>query len=145
MDLVVLGFEAFVGMVADAAAVALVALDGQKDGTWISSTAKTIQSIKTSPLPPEHPIRQFIVAWVVLTLGAYVFYFFFSGLNYYIIHLRHGNLSHKPFVGQVRAEITMACKAIPIMGLLTAPIVVLECQGYSRLYGPGTFLIQLLT
>jgi len=28
--------------------------------------------------------------------------------------------------------------AIPIMGLLTAPIVVLECQGYSQLYGPGT-------
>ena len=26
------------------------------------------------------------------------------------------------------------------MGLLTAPIVVLECQGYSRLYGPGTDL-----
>jgi Delta7-sterol 5-desaturase len=136
MDLVVLGFEHFVGIVADAAAIALVAMDGQKDGRW-SAAAKAVETIKTTP-SPDHPFRQFIISWFVLTFGAYVFYFFFSGLNYYLIHHRYGNLGHMPYKGQVRAEIMMACKAIPVMGLLTAPIVVLECQGYARLYGPGT-------
>jgi len=70
-----------------------------------------LESIKTSP-PPESALRQFVVAWSVLTIGAYLFYFFFSGLNYYIIHRKFGNLKHAPFHGQVCAEIMMASKGI---------------------------------
>jgi len=132
-----MGFEMFlVEPIADTAAMLLTAMDSQPGGKW-SSAARTVQAIKTNP-PVESPLRQFIVAWSVLTIGAFFFYFFFSGLNYYFIHRRYGNLDHAPYPGQVRAEIMMASKAIPVMGLLTAPIVVLECQGYSRLYGPGT-------
>jgi hypothetical protein len=91
MDLVVMGFEMYlIEPLADACG---------------------LESIKTSP-PPESALRQFVVAWSVLTIGAYLFYFFFSGLNYYIIHLKFGNLKHAPFHGQVCAEIMMASKGI---------------------------------
>ena len=91
MDLVVLGFEMYlIEPLADACG---------------------LESIKTSP-PPESALRQFVVAWSVLTIGAYLFYFFFSGLNYYIIHRKFGNLKHAPFHGQVCAEIMMASKGI---------------------------------
>eukprot|EP00946_MAST-07B_sp_MAST-7B-sp1_P002960 g2960.t1 len=131
MDLVVLFFDKFlVGPIASGAGTLLTSLDAQM--------AAKISEAVPAALPPASPVRQFIVAWLVLTLGALAFYFFFSTLNFYLLHRTLGNLNHAPFKNQVRMEISMACRAIPWMGLLTAPIVVLECQGYSRLYGPGT-------
>ena len=114
MDLVVTGFETFlIGPICDIAATLLFALDSSTttttNGTAWANLAQAVEQLKTTP-PPDSPTRQFIVAWSVLTIGAFFFYFFFSGLNYYVVHRKCGNLKHKPFAGQVGAEIAMASK-----------------------------------
>ena len=114
MDLVVTGFETFlIGPICDIAATLLFALDSSTttttNGTAWAGLAQAVEQLKTTP-PPDSPTRQFIVAWSVLTIGAFFFYFFFSGLNYYVVHRKCGNLKHKPFAGQVGAEIAMASK-----------------------------------
>jgi hypothetical protein len=115
MDLVVTGFETFlIGPICDIAATLLFALDSSTtttttNGTAWANLAQAVEQLKTTP-SPDSPTRQFIVAWSVLTIGAFFFYFFFSGLNYYVVHRKCGNLKHKPFAGQVGAEIAMASK-----------------------------------
>lgn len=114
MDLVVTGFETFlIGPICDIAATLLFALDSSTttttNGTAWAGLAQAVGKLKTTP-SPDSPTRQFIVAWSVLTIGAFFFYFFFSGLNYYVVHRKCGNLKHKPFAGQVGAEIAMASR-----------------------------------
>lgn len=82
--------------------------------------------------------RQFLVATIVFTLGGLFFYGLFSGVNYMFLYDQNGNLDHRPEPGQVWREIEMSLKAIPQMAVLTAPFIVAECRGYSKLYGPGT-------
>ena len=59
-------------------------------------------------------------------------------MNYVFLYDQKGNLDHRPEPGQVWREIEMSLKAIPQMAVLTAPFIVAECRGYSKLYGPGT-------
>jgi Delta7-sterol 5-desaturase len=71
-----------------------------------------------------------------------VLYFFFASLSYILIFDKR-TLNHPKFIkNQVWLEIVQANKAMPLMALITAPVMVAEVRGYAKLYdtteeGPG--------
>lgn len=83
-----------------------------------------------------HLVRQAVVLWAVYTVGALLLYLFTAIFSYYFVYGKLQNLGHRPFKGQMRAEIMMTLKALPQMSVLQVPVTMLEIRGYSKLYGP---------
>ncbi|KAL9658787.1 hypothetical protein ABK040_005941 [Willaertia magna] len=84
-------------------------------------------------------ISQFLVLWVVITLGATVFYYSLCSLSYLVYFVIFRNFFHpphepQPFKGQVALEALMSLIAIPGLALLTVPFLQGELHGYSQLY-----------
>ena len=87
----------------------------------------------------DHVVRQYIsLGLIMLTAGA-ALYFLLGGLSYlfYFVLFKekfHPSSEPQPKKGQVAREIKLALWSMPTMAVLTAPIMVLEVRGYSKLY-----------
>lgn len=87
-----------------------------------------------SSLPEDNMLRQALTLSGLFCVGGLFMYLSFAGLSYLFI-FDHRLMKHPQFLkNQVRLEITYACKSIPIMGLLTVPIMIAELRGYTLLY-----------
>ncbi|KAK0723111.1 hypothetical protein B0T26DRAFT_674723 [Lasiosphaeria miniovina] len=118
--------------------------------TWQHKPATTFftfepsQAAYSSSLNRDNIIRQSFSLFLILWLFGLVTYFGFSTLSYIFVFDKKG-MDHPKFLkNQVSMEIAQANWALPGMALLTFPLIVLECQGYSKLYdrsadGPGSW------
>ncbi|KAI9139909.1 putative C-5 sterol desaturase, partial [Paraphysoderma sedebokerense] len=105
---------------------------------------------KYYPLPRHSLLRQIITLNVTQTIGGYFFYFFFASLSYYFIYDR-SQMAHPKFLkNQIRKEIMVACKSIPIMSVIMTGPALVEVRGYSRAYrnvdeyGWGYFFLSIV-
>jgi len=85
-------------------------------------------------LQKESWSRMLITLSVVVVLGGYALYFLFATLSYFFLWDRSIAKSPRYLKNQIKREITMASLSLPLMGLLTVPIFVMEVKGYSKLY-----------
>ncbi|KAI8867242.1 hypothetical protein GQ42DRAFT_167857 [Ramicandelaber brevisporus] len=101
-------------------------------------TTAALRGAATSPdslgLPRDHILRQSITVFLILCIGAHIFYFITATLSYYFVY-DHEQMKHPKFLkNQVRMEIASAVQAFPLMSLLTVPWMVGEIRGHSRVY-----------
>jgi len=66
-------------------------------------------------------------------------YFLFASLSYFFFFMMfkekfHPSSGPQPKPGQVFREIKLALWSMPVMSIMTAPLMVLEVNGYSKLY-----------
>ncbi|KAF4120273.1 Delta7-sterol 5-desaturase [Geosmithia morbida] len=100
------------------------------------------QAAYMSAWPRDNVFRQLITLYFIVWLFGILVYFFFASLSYVFIFDKR-TLDHPKFIkNQVWLEIVQANRAMPVMALCTAPVMVLEVRGYSKLYdttdeGPG--------
>ena len=87
----------------------------------------------------DHPLRVFLVLYVILYIGGFLSYFGITGINYLVIYklfpkqlLRPEDAPIEP--GQIAHEISISLKSMPWMVMLTAPVYWLQWCGYSRVY-----------
>ncbi len=97
-----------------------------------------------SLFPRDSILRQYTSLYVLAGVAVFFLYFAVSTLSYYCLFDRR--LEHHPrfILGQVRKEIALSVKSMPVMDIITIPWFVAEVRGHSRLYdgwlpgGPGT-------
>lgn len=79
-------------------------------------------------------LRQAATITGMFTIGGIFMYLSFALFSYVFLFDKR-IMEHPQFLkGQVKLEISYACKCIPFMGLLTVPVVLAEVRGYSKLY-----------
>ncbi len=84
--------------------------------------------------PEDYIVRQYISLFIITSIGGWLLYFATACFSYYFV-FDHTYMQHPQFLkNQVRLEITYTTKSMPVMGLLTALLFVLEVRGYSKLY-----------
>ena len=84
--------------------------------------------------PEDFIVRQYVSLLVVMIVGGWLLYIGTAAFSYFVVfdhrYMKHPHYQHN----QVWLEIAYASKSIPVMALFTAPVFVLEVQGYSKLY-----------
>ncbi|KAL0479058.1 delta7-sterol 5-desaturase [Acrasis kona] len=103
-------------------------------GSWVIWLIRAIESTNQYSL-----LNQTLLFSVAAAIAAYLLYFIFCSLSYYIFFMRYKEYYRpdsqpQPFKGQVQAEITMTIWTVPVIALMTAPWLVAEMRGYSKLY-----------
>ena len=84
--------------------------------------------------PEDHIVRQYLSLLVVIIVGGWLLYMGTAAFSYFVV-FDHKYKKHPQYLhNQVWLEIAYASKSIPVMGLFTAPVFVLEVRGYSKLY-----------
>ena len=87
-----------------------------------------------SSWPPTDISRQALSILMFEIVGGYLMYFGIACTSYIFLFDKR-LVNHPKFLpNQIRREITVACTSIPIMGVLTTPIFLLEIHGFSKLY-----------
>jgi lathosterol oxidase len=91
-------------------------------------------TVSTSLFPRDSILRQYISLSAVALISAFFLYFAISTVSYYLIFDRR--LEHHPrfLQQQVRKEIALSVKAMPVMALVIAPWFVAEVRGHSLLF-----------
>jgi len=79
-------------------------------------------------------LRNTIGLYLILSVGGWLMYFIFAALSYIIIYDKEQEKDPKFLKNQKSIEIKLASASIPLMAILTLPIVLLEVEGYSKLY-----------
>jgi len=99
---------------------------------WGDHHASTTAS--TSLFPRDSVLRQYVSLSAMALLSAFFLYFAISTVSYYLIFDRR--LEHHPrfLHHQVRKEISLSVKAMPVMALVIAPWFVAEVRGHSLLF-----------
>ena len=77
--------------------------------------------------------------FLVLALGGYFFFFAFAGASYFYFFRWKRELYYPTTLGndlssQIRVEIGIAARSIPIMAILMAPFTLAVQLGYTRVY-----------
>eukprot|EP01090_Pellita_catalonica_P000022 TRINITY_DN10017_c0_g1_i3.p1 TRINITY_DN10017_c0_g1~~TRINITY_DN10017_c0_g1_i3.p1 ORF type:complete len:259 (-),score=1.81 TRINITY_DN10017_c0_g1_i3:18-794(-) len=72
--------------------------------------------------------------WFILSVGGFLMYFVFAALNYIFLYDKIQETHPRFLKNQKRKEITLSMISIPIMGVITTPVFLLELMGYSKLY-----------
>ena len=84
--------------------------------------------------PADSLSRQTLSVYMILLIGGYFLYFSVATLSYYFV-FDHRLMRHPQFLlGQVRMEITFACKSMPFLALLSLFPFLCEVRGYTKLY-----------
>jgi lathosterol oxidase len=83
--------------------------------------------------------KQYLLFGAVISFWAYVLFFVFCSLSYYIFFVKYKNRFRpdsepQPEKGQVRREIMLSMWSLPSIAFLTAPWFMLQLRGYSKLY-----------
>uniref|UniRef100_A0A8C5RBU0 Sterol-C5-desaturase n=1 Tax=Laticauda laticaudata TaxID=8630 RepID=A0A8C5RBU0_LATLA len=84
--------------------------------------------------PEDNTFRQMISLFVITNLGAFVLYFLFAILSYYLL-FDHKLKKHPQFLeNQVQREIKHTVSSLPLISIPTVAIFFAEVRGYSKLY-----------
>lgn len=82
----------------------------------------------------DYVYRQAISLYFMMLVGGLVMYLGAAALSYVFL-FEHELKKHPLFLKQQeKLEIAYACKSIPVMALLTVPILLLEVRGHTKLY-----------
>lgn len=82
----------------------------------------------------DYIVRQYLSLLVVSTVGGWLLYMGTAALSYFFL-FDHRYKKHPHYIkNQVWLEIAYSSKSVPVMGLLTAAVFVLEVRGHSKLY-----------
>jgi lathosterol oxidase len=105
-----------------------------------------------SPYVKEPTIwRNAFGIWFIMSFGGALMYLSFSTLSYIFIFDKNNEKHPKFLANQKLKEIGVALGSIPIMGIFTTPLILLEVYGYSFLYdnveeyGVPFFLLSIVT
>jgi lathosterol oxidase len=84
-------------------------------------------------------LKQYLVLSLVVAFWAYVLFFVFCSISYYIFFVRWKHIFRPDSepqvpVGQVRREIMLSMWSLPTIAFLTSPWFMLQLHGYSQLY-----------
>lgn len=84
--------------------------------------------------PANDLFRQFLSLFVVVNIGGVIMYLSLACFSFYFVFDR--SLMKHPLIleDQVRKEITVTLKSVPLMSLPTVLLFLAEVRGYSRLY-----------
>ena len=82
---------------------------------------------------------QIVALYLVVMGGGTFLYLFLASLSYLLFFKLwkqhyHPNHQPQPYKGQVQDELAMSIRAIPTYAHLTVPFLLLEINGYSKLY-----------
>lgn len=91
--------------------------------------------IDASWLCRSNIVREFLTMTVLLTIAGWLAYFSVASLAYFTIFDKKIFNHPRYLKNQMSLEIHRAFTAIPVMVLLTVPLVLLELKGYSKLHG----------
>ncbi|CAH6721503.1 delta(7)-sterol 5(6)-desaturase [[Candida] jaroonii] len=91
--------------------------------------------IDASWLCRSNIVREFLTMTVLLTIAGWLAYFSVATLAYFTIFDKKIFNHPRYLKNQISLEIHRAFTAIPVMVLLTVPLVLLELKGYSKLHG----------
>ena len=102
----------------------------QQANPWVTPTLM---------LSPTWMPRQALSIFLSLSVLGFLLYAAVASASYLLFFVvlkskYHPAKSPQPFKGQVLREITLALWSIPVMGVLTTPIVLLEFMGYAKVY-----------
>lgn len=87
-----------------------------------------------STWPEDDLLRQGLSLSAITILGGYFLYLSLACLSYIFIYDKN-LMKHPQYLpSQVYLEIEYTCKSVPLMGLFTVPLFMLEVNGYSKLY-----------
>ncbi|CAG8517882.1 18229_t:CDS:10, partial [Acaulospora morrowiae] len=87
-----------------------------------------------STLPRDNVYRQFLTLFILTTVFAYFFYFFFSTISYIFVFDKE-LMKHPKFIkNQIRKEIRLSVLGFPLTSLVTVPWFLGEVRGHSKLY-----------
>lgn len=101
---------------------------------WLAAKTGMPELLSSTYIP-----REFLSSFLVLWTGGALLYLFLSSVAYVLFFVilkdkYYPPGSDLPKPGQEVREIKLAMWSAPVMAALTAPIVVLELHGYSKLY-----------
>lgn len=101
----------------------------------------------------DHLVRQYLSLTLIMLIGAAYIYFSVASLSYlfYFVLFKDkfnskamAEHAARPAAGQVAREIKLSLWSMPIMACLTAPIMILEVRGYSKLYDKAESWTELV-
>ncbi|KAF9982055.1 c-5 sterol desaturase [Modicella reniformis] len=97
-------------------------------------SASLASNITLDTLPDDNILRQILSLYVITYVGALAIYFSFATPSYFFM-FDHNHKRHPKFLkNQVKLEIQMSMKALPLIAALTVPWLLGEVRGWSRLY-----------
>lgn len=102
----------------------------------------TTNYTNSSILSRGNLIREFISMTILLTLAGWLAYFSVATISYFTVFDKKIFNHPRYLKNQMALEIHRAFTAIPVMVLLTVPFVLLELNGYSRLHGSMSDLLD---
>ncbi|KAF8985047.1 c-5 sterol desaturase [Entomortierella lignicola] len=98
----------------------------------ISSTLSANMTLNA--LPTDNIFRQFLTLVVITYFGGLLMYFSFAVPSYFLVFDRN-HMKHPKFLkNQIQQEIIMSMRAVPGIALVTAPWLLGEVRGWSKVY-----------
>lgn len=82
----------------------------------------------------ENVLRQTLSIFTISVVGFVILYFLVASLSYLILFDKNIMKSKLFLRNQIRREITLSVKSLPLIAVLTTPWFLGEVRGYSRLY-----------
>jgi len=79
-------------------------------------------------------IRDFWCVWFLVSIGGGIMYLTFSTLSYQFIFDKSQEKHNLFLKNQKRREVALCMWSIPLMGIATTPIMMLELYGYSKIH-----------
>eukprot|EP01088_Endostelium_zonatum_P011702 TRINITY_DN25851_c0_g1_i1.p1 TRINITY_DN25851_c0_g1~~TRINITY_DN25851_c0_g1_i1.p1 ORF type:complete len:296 (+),score=27.61 TRINITY_DN25851_c0_g1_i1:104-991(+) len=87
-----------------------------------------------SLLSPHPLLRDFWGIWFLVAVGGGIMYLLFSSLSYFLLYDKSQEKHHLFLKNQKRREMALCAWSIPLMGIITTPIMMLEIHGYSKIH-----------